>query len=1111
MRIIEGNFRFSASDLMRFKGCRHATLLDLRHIEQGDIRPKDDSEEALLLQQQGDEHELAFLEQLRAEGRAITEIAKDGLSLEKAVEPTLAAMAQGADIIFQGALLDGAWGGYTDFLERVERPSALGPWSYEAVDTKLKRKPDPKHVLQLCLYSDLLAKVQGVAPEAAHLQLGDGSRYTVRLADVSAYARHARSMLEGFVAERPATRAEPSAACGLCRWSDHCNAQWEQDDSLALVAGITRSQRQKLEAAGVTTMAALADRAERVPKMAAETQRKLVAQARLQTARRAGAGPSFELREPEPGKGFGLLPEPAEGDVFYDIEGDPYFPGGLEYLHGVWLMDDGAWQFRAFWAHDRDEEGRAMRELLDFLVERMRRYPKAHIYHYANYEIAALRRLTAAHRTGEAAMDQLQRERRFVDLFKVVGGGLIASEKGYSIKDLETFYMEKRAADVATAGASVVFYEQWRQTGEQRLLDEIHDYNRTDCISTQLLRDWLVRNVRPADMPWPTLAEVPAGGALSNVEAEDAELEALRQRLEPVRARFGDQVATLLLDLSQFHKREDKPAYWAIFDRLAQESEELLDDLDCLQGLEAIDAPVQVTTRSSERTYRFPEQETKLRAGKAPCMKPAAMPEDVQLQSINHDERTLVLRRSHAKGPLPDRLDLLPPKPIRNDVLRNSLMAVIEEMIANTGRVPAIQHLLTRALPMFSDGPRLEGIVREGDDLPNATSRAISAMDKTTLGIQGPPGTGKTYVSGLSIADLVRSGKRVAVASNSHKAIGNLLKALAERAEDQALACSIVQKVADAGDADDHPAIIAVTDNNAPEIAAAHVVGSTAWHFARYDAPAFDYLFVDEAGQVSLANILAMGRCAHNIVLVGDPMQLPQPLQGSHPGESGLSCLEYLINGHRVIPPERGIFLPESRRMHPGICRFISQAVYEGRLESDEAAAAQTLVSRKGTSLLGARLEPIQHTGRSQVSPEEIAAIRGQIEAMMGSVYRDRKGKQRVVTHDDILVVAPYNAQVNALRVTLPPDIRVGTVDNFQGQEAPICLVSMTTSSGEELPRDLAFLFSLNRINVAVSRAQAAAIVMASPLLLETPCRTVEDMALVNVLCLLNELGHDRF
>ena len=195
-----------------------------------------------------------------------------------------------------------------------------------------------------------------------------------------------------------------------------------------------------------------------------ETLRRLVSQARLQSARRAGGPPSFELRDAEPGKGFGMLPPPDECDVFYDIEGDPYFPDGLEYLHGVWYCEDKDWKFRAFWAHTREEEGRATANLLAFLVERMQRYPNAHIFHYANYEIAALRRLTAQHRTGEAAMDQLQRERRFVDLFRVVSGAMVASEKGYSIKDLEAFYMDKRATDVATAGASAVFYEEWRNT-----------------------------------------------------------------------------------------------------------------------------------------------------------------------------------------------------------------------------------------------------------------------------------------------------------------------------------------------------------------------------------------------------------------------------------------------------------------------------------------------------------------------------------------------------------------------------------------------------------------------------------------------------------------------
>jgi uncharacterized protein len=890
-----------------------------------------------------------------------------------------------------------------------------------------------------------------------------------------------------------------------------CGEQWKAEDSLALVAGISRSQRQKLEAAGVETMAGLAARDERVPKMAAETQLKLVAQARLQSARRAGGPPSFELRAHEPGKGFGLLPAPDDGDVFYDIEGDPYFPGGLEYLHGVWYREGAEWQFRAFWAHTREEEGRAAADLLAFLVDHMRRFPKAHVYHYANYEIAALRRLTAQHRHGEAAMDQLQRERRFVDLFKVVAGAMVASEKGYSIKDLEAFYMEKRAGDVATAGASVVFYEEWRQTRDQRLLDEIHDYNRIDCVSTQMLRDWLVREVRPAALPWPVPGALPEGGALSNVDAEEEEVAALRARLQPVRARLGERVADLLLDLSQFHKREDKPTWWAIFDRLAQESEELLDDLECIQGLEAMGAPEQVTAKSFERTYRFPPQETKLRAGKSPCVKPAAMPEDVNLRSIDYETNTLVLRRSTAKGALPDRLDLLPPQPLRNTVLKDAVAAVTDEIIANSGRLSAVEHLLTQSPPVFVDGPRPAGVIPADGDLARETSRAIAAMAGTTLAIQGPPGTGKTFVSALSIVDLVRTGKRVAVSSNSHKAIGNLLEAVADRARTEGVACRVVQKASDDGDDEGHPGIVFVNDNDAPEIAAAHVVGATAWHFARYVNFAFDYLVVDEAGQVSIANILAMARCARNIVLVGDPMQLPQPLQGSHPGDSGRSCLEYLIDRHRVVPSDRGIFMPMSRRMHPRVCGFISTAVYEGRLRSDEAAAGQTLVSRAGRDLVGAGMRTVAHFGRSQVSPEEIDAVEARIAEVEGSTYRDRDGRERTIGHGDILVVAPYNAQVNALRARLPGTVRIGTVDRFQGQEAPLCLVSMTTSGGEELPRDIAFLFSLNRINVAVSRAQVAAMVFASPALLETPCRTIEEMRLVNTLCILGEYGGKDF
>lgn len=1095
---------------MTFKTCRHATSLDLRFLEIGDLQPAAKSDEEVLLQRQSDAHELGHLKKLELRGRTIVEVPKSGLSLKQGVDLTHKAMRLGTEVIFQAALSGGCWGGYSDFLERVDRPSNFGHWSYEVVDTKLRRTPHPKHVLQLALYSELLAGVQGVLPEYAHLELGDGSRFTVRLSQVSAYARHARTVFENFLKEQPETRPEPVAACTLCRWKEHCQGEWNRRDSLALVAGITRSQRNKLEKAGINTMSELAQLSGSVPKLAPDTQRRLATQARLQVARRAGGPPSFELRTPEAGKGFDLLPRPAEGDVFYDIEGDPYHEGGLEYLHGLWFCDDGEWQFKAIWAHDRIAEGKAVAELLDFLLDRLARYPKAHTYHYANYEVAALRRLTAEHRVGEAAMDQLLRERRFVDLYKVVSGGLIASEKGYSIKDLEAFYMGKRSAEVATAGASVVFYEKWRETHEHALLDLIYDYNRTDCISTQLLRDWLLQAVRPTSLAWPRLGPTPKTEDMAATRVSNQADTHLAKRFKSSKNRLGRSVAMLLADLSQFYKREDNPGWWAIYDRLAQDSEALLDDLDSVFGLEAIDDAVRVTAKSFERTYRYPAQATKLRAGKKPCIKPATEPQTVDLRSLDPISRTIVLRRSASQGELPGYLHLLPDKPRDKRVLEAALARTIEVIIDHPGEARAVEQLITRGSPCLTSGHRLNHHASNEADLCSQISATIGMLDGATLGIQGPPGTGKTYVSALAIIDLVRAGKRVAVSSNSHQAIANLLEAVALRAKSEGVECKIVQKGKDDG-GQRSAGIIRVDKNDAPEIGCADVVGATAWHFARYKAPAFDYLFIDEAGQVSLANVLAMALSARNLVLVGDPMQLPQPLQGTHPGDSGLSCLEYLLGGERIIPADRGFFIPSSRRMHPLICAFISEAVYEGKLRSDTSADRQILVSTSGQFLAGAAVQPVAHSGNSQTCDEEVTAVHDAIQFLVGSTYRSANGLERRIDYSDILVVAPYNAQVNALKAALPHAVRVGTVDRFQGQEAPVCLISMTTSSSEEMPRDMSFLFSINRINVAVSRAQVRAVVFASPQLLDTPCNTIEEMTLVNALCLLAEHGrHTR-
>lgn len=1087
MRHLHGNIIFSATDLMRFMGCSHATTLDLMRLRGEGPEPSADSEDAALLQKQGDAHEAAHLAKLTSAGKGVLQIPRGDLAEDARL--TQEALSQGAEVIFQGAFLSDGWGGWSDFLERVETPSALGSFSYEVADTKLKRRADPKHVLQLVLYSDLLAKIQGVEPEFAHVELGDSTRATLRLADYSSYARMAQQRLEGFVADPQPTRPVPCADCGLCRWADHCNSVWQAEDSLFNVANISRGQVKKLEAAGVHTLEALSTLDHPVRGMAENTQARLVTQARLQQARKTGE-PDFELRAPEPGKGFELLPEPQPGDLFYDIEGDPHYEGGLEYLHGIWF--DG--RFQAFWAHDHDAEARALSDLLACFRERISQYPTARIYHYAPYEITALKRLTTKYGIGEAFLDRLLRERRFVDLFAVVRGGLIGSEPNYSIKSMEAFYDRKRDGEVKTAGGSVVAYERWRESHEQHILDEIEDYNRIDCISTEELRDWLV-SIRPAG-PWPTWA--PDGGP-KELE-EDAEAMALRGLLAG--SGMLEDRQKMLFNLGLFHKREAKPAWWGIFDSLGKEDEDLIEDLDALGGLRAM-GPREPVGRSVSRRYTFPPQETKLHTGQRPNVPTPEGFTSVGLETMDRQAGELTLKIGLAKAAvLADRLTLHPPAPVNTNVIAQSLRDVIADQCGQR-RYQAVDDLLSRAAPRLTTGP----LVPEADPVAG-TIAAVGAMDGTVLPIQGPPGTGKTYVTARAILSLVRQGARVGVTSNSHEAIRNVvmgcLNALEE--DDLDLELDLVHKLGASEDSYSDDCPVRRTTDNARAEAGRHIVGATAWFFSRDEnVQAFDWLFVDEAGQVGLANMVAMGRAARNIVLVGDPRQLPQVIQGAHPGPANLSCLDWMLGDHATVPPDRGIFLPVSRRMHPEVCRFISDQVYAGRLTSHPETANQAVRDTQFPEA-GSFWVPVHHQRNAQIATEEVAAIIAAVTNLLKGTWTEKDGTTRPMQASDIIVVAPYNAQMNALRDALPDAIRVGTVDKFQGQEAPVCLVSMTASSAEETPRGMEFLFSLNRINVAVSRAKGLALVFGAPRLREAKCNTVEQMQLVNTLCALPDM-----
>jgi uncharacterized protein len=1105
----DGSYLFSPTDLVNFLGCRHATFLDLREDTE-QLTPDEATESDVLLRKKGLEHERRYLQFLKDQGKTVTEI-PDNLNLAECVARTRQALEAGVDVIYQAALQKGRWAGYADFLVKTPQRSELGTDSYQVIDTKLARHAQVKHVVQLCVYSDLLASAQGIVPVQAHLVLGNGEQASFRIEDFTSYVRHAQRRFEAFAARPPSDSYPlPCPHCTYCRWNSTCSAKWEVDDHLSLVANIQHSQIVKLEQAGVRTVAALGELPvdTRIPDFSPQVFQRLRSQAALQAHKRATGRNKTEVIASEPGRGFHRLPRPHPGDLFFDMEGDPLHPDGLEYLFGISYVRDGKIAYEEFWAHDHGEERVAFQNLMAFLDRHLRAHPDAFIYHYNHYEPTALKRLAGQYAVAEHQLDDLLRRMRFVDLYKVVREAIRVSEPSYSIKNLETFYMEARAGTVATGGDSIVVYNRWRETGENRLLREIADYNRIDCLSTARLRDWLLTH-RPHDSGWFTGPEATAD--------EEEAVERRADRLERER-RYADCQQRLrdsatdgegdyrwrLADLLGFHDREARPQWWQYFARQDLLEDELLDDAECLAGLELI-RPTETMKRSLLYTYQFPPQETKLAAGDAVC-DVATLASAGTIEEIDDELLIVSIKRSIKAGPLPDRLTVGPTGPINVDIIRDALFRVAEDVLAGNNSYPAIHAILDKALPALRGRTEGQPIV-QGNDLLSTTTEAVAALDNSYLFIQGPPGAGKTYTSAQVIVELIRRGRKVGVAANSHKAIHNLLDRIEATAVERGLSFTGIKKSSTGEDSVYTGQFITSEDSNDKVSLDAQLLAGTPWLFAdeRFDRHV-DYLFIDEAGQVSLANVVAMGTAACNIVLVGDQMQLGQPMQGVHPGEAGLSVLDFLLGGQATVSADRGIFLDRTRRLHPAICRFISDAFYEGRLLPDPVAERRKLVFVSpidGVTPEGISFLPVEHSGCSQKSAEEADVVRHCYMQLLQQRFSDADGRLRKMNIDDILVVSPYNVQVNHLKSVLPKGARVGTVDKFQGQEAPVVLISMATSSAEDMPRSIDFLFSANRLNVAVSRAQCLAVVVASPRLLETPCRTIEQLRLVNKFCQL--------
>ncbi len=1122
-RTEDGGCRFSATDLVNYLGCRHATYLDIRSLEE-DLEKAEADDTMRLLQRKGLEHEKAYLEWLRSEGRDIAEIDRDG-SLQDRAAATRSAMEAGVDVIFQAVLHRDPWRGDADFLVRCPRPSALGDYSYEVLDTKLAKKAAPSYLIQLCVYSDLLEGLQERRAEFMYLLLGDGTEQRYRVDDFFFYYALARRRFEAWIAGPPAdTNPDPCAHCTYCHWRDLCALRWEEGDHLSLVANIRKTQIAALRNAGINTLSDLArlDADRQIADTSQEGLARLRAQAALQYEKAKTGKDAWEQLDFDEGKGLSRLPKPDRGDLFFDMEGDPLYPNGLEYLFGVVAVTNGRPVFKDFWAHDHVEEKQAFEDYMAFLDVHLQRYPSAYIYHYNHYETTALKRLAGRYGTCEEQLDNLLRRNRFVDLYLVVRESIRTSEPRYSLKNLETFYMQ-RSGEVATAAESVVVYNRWQETGEDDLLRQIAEYNEADCVSTWNLRDWLV-SLRPVHTSWFAGHEIggrESGGDDSSGESAagthetsarkewEIEYEEYQRRLrvfEDDPPEDGRRVA----DLLEFHNREAKPEWWAAFERQNKTMDELIEDVECLGGLEKSgEQPVQ-DKRSMVYTFRFPPQDFKLKTGDQ-VANAQTMDRAGSIQEIDESKRIVAVRQGPSVQPLPPGSSIGPGGPVDAKVIRAGIYRHANRFIRDASTPRAATDLLRRAVPRIKG--RIPGapIVEPGNEGIDGYLNAVVNLDDSYLFIQGPPGAGKTYTSAQLIVSLLAQGRKIGVTSNAHKAIHNLLDMVVSVAEEKGITFRGCKKCTSGNSETEFKGRYIVNITKTKDIdRSASLFAGTAWLFSdEHLIDCLDYLFIDEAGQVSTANVVGMSSSTKNIVLVGDQMQLGQPMKGTHPGEAGLSVLEYLLQGKDTIPPDRGIFLGTTWRLKPSICRFVSGAFYDGRLENHaETTGRRLLLEKTVLPEEGIVLIATDHAGCSQKSVAEGKVVRACYEELLGQSFADGRGGTHLLTAADILVVSPYNVQVNHLRSALPDGARVGTVDKFQGQEAPVVIVSMVTSTAEDLPRHMEFLYSRNRLNVAVSRAQCLAIVILNPRLLEAPCRTEEQMRLVNVFCRLEQYAY---
>lgn len=1153
----------SPRDLIAELECDHRLHLEWAVLESLVVAPSNQLNPELdLLVKHGTAHEQRLVEGLSKDLslRKIPNTFDEGSTVQDAFEKTMAAMVDGVDVIYSPTLVSDDFIGYPDFLVKARDEfgeplkDESGRIVYDPVDAKSARSEKRAAVLQVAAYALALVRIGLPHPDKVHLWLAGDRTWSTPAKDVvdlaELFYNRAIKRIEGFNGQPVPDWAAPRESCSRCRWTEHCEIGRRKSDDLSLIQGIRSTTRLALIDAGITSVREMAQASDEIRRsgkkeISKETFDNLRAQAQIQLKGANIPVPIFEVKDES---GFSLIPASSEGDIWFDMEGDPYAEegDGLEYMFGLVFKEGTQFKFRTFDAENRTEERRAFEEFVKFLINRRNIYPDMHVYHYASYEPSALLRLAQHHGHLESEVDRLVREGVFIDLYSVVRKIFRFSTESLSIKTIEPiFYKGNRDKPVATSIGSVVAFEdaleklrRGNREDYERAVQEIRDYNEDDCRSTQDLDHWIRDQAASRGIDLGRSALLSAD--IRSEDSQELQEPITAQLLVDVPIRKKDRTEeqngkALVAAAIEYHRREERPAWWSLFDKA-------LSDLSEMQGASDVVLPDQITTTGwSSEGRKLPRRHLKFHAPEGLDLRhildfehiPQALYDvapigfksisgsnrgfrDVQILELESDF-VLVEEKANKTGTweeLP--MALLPGAPIPTHTIRRVLrdeigqtVLLAEEQGIETFPKKAHMDVLLRRIPRQKSGrlPRL------GDDVASVT-QALIESDDSYVAVQGPPGTGKTFIGAHVIVNLVRHGWRIGVVAQSHAVIENLLKSVQKI--DPSI--PIAKKGQSAKSLPDYH--VEEVSSWAWTQSAGFVIGGTTWSYASAgmrNLP-LDLMVVDEAGQYSLANSLVPLSCAKRALLLGDPQQLPHVSQGKHPEPVDKSVLRHILGENKTMPDNLGYFLSKTYRLHPLLAQPVSRLQYEDRLISDDRCNKREL---KGVEP-GLHVMEVQHTGNTTKSIEEAEEVVTKVSELLGSLWTDvdkngAPANTRQLDESDVLVIAAYNNQVRLLKQKLAAagysKIKVGTIDKFQGQEGVIVIISMATSSSEDLPRGIEFLLSPNRLNVAISRAQWACFLLASPSLRVMEPSTADGMVMLGkfvTLCKKVSADHRR-